>query len=175
LNVPIPTLVISNEQTVSAPNEPIELKTTGAGSGIVTYSEMSGTTSCVITGDQLVKATPGICRIRAIKAQDGASSDQFSQIVAFTFHGSTAQFPLSINESTSPGLDDTITLSTSGGSGDGAVSYVIVPGGTTGAITGTSLTASTAGDITVVATKQGDTRYAPAVSNPVTFTFTFTP
>jgi hypothetical protein len=85
LNVPIPTLVISNEQTVFAPNESIELETTGAGSGAVTYYEISGAASCVITGNQLVKATPGTCKIRAIKGQDGYQMVQFSQSVVFTF------------------------------------------------------------------------------------------
>jgi len=87
LNVPIPTLLISNNPTSSPAGVAITLTTMGGtGGGAVTYSEMGGTTSCVIAGDQLVKATPGICRIRAIKAQDGASSVQFSQIVVFIFN-----------------------------------------------------------------------------------------
>ena len=171
LNVPIPTLVISNLSMVSAPGVPFTLTTNPDGSSAVTYSEMSGTTSCVIAGIQLVKATPGTCRIRAIKAQDGASGVQFSQIVVFTFHGATAQAPFDINESTSRSLGDTIILSTSGGSGNGAVSYEIIGGTAAGTISGTSLTASTAGTIDVVATKQGDTQYAPAVSLPVTFEY----
>jgi hypothetical protein len=148
--------------------------TTGAlGIGAVTYSETSGGTNCVIVGDKLRKATPGTCRIRAVKAGVDSSNVQFSQTVVFTFHGATAQDPLSISASSpTSGLGNTITLSTSGGSGDGGVTYAITGPPGSGTITGNILSAIAAGTFTVVATKQGDTQYAPAVSLPVTLTFT---
>lgn len=172
LNVPIPTLVISNNPTSSPAGVAITLTTTGGtGGGAVTYSEMGGTTICTIVGDQLVKATPGTCRIRAIKARDGASNVQFSQIVVFTFEY-RVQTRLDINNVLTGNVGNPISLSTEGGSGNGAVSYEITGGTAAGTITGTSLTASTVGTIIVVATKQGDTQYAPVVSDPVIFTFT---
>jgi hypothetical protein len=165
--------VISNNPTSSPAGVAITLTTTGGtGGGAVTYSEMGGTTVCTIVGDQLAKVTPGTCRIRAIKAQDGANGVQFSQIVVFTFEY-RVQAQLDINSELTGNVGNPISLSTSGGSGTGTVSYEIISGGTAaGTITGTSLTASTAGTIIIVATKQGDTQYAPVVSDPVIFTFT---
>lgn len=83
LNVPIPTLVFSNRTTAFVPNELIKLETSDVGA--VTYYEISGTSGCTIVGDQLTKTTPGTCRIRAIKASDGANNGLFSPIVVFTF------------------------------------------------------------------------------------------
>lgn len=172
LNVPLPTLILNPSQSSSPPGQAITL-TTSPVDDAMTYSETSGTTSCVITGKQLVKATPGTCSIRAIKAQDGANSTKFSPIVIFTFHGSTPQDPpLSIYASPPTGdLGNTITLSTLGGSGTGTVSYEITSGNDVGSITGITLTATKNGSITVVATKQGDAQYAPIVSESAVFEF----
>ena len=171
LNVPIPTLAITNDPTSSPAGVAITLKTSYTGGGAVTYSEMGGTTVCTIVGIQLVKATPGTCRLRAI-ARDGASNVQFSQIVVFTFDY-RVQDPLTVTpDSFTTALGDTITLSTDGGSGDGIVTYEIRGGSGVGTVTGDTVSASTAGTITVVATKRGDTLYASIDSEPVELTFT---
>jgi hypothetical protein len=58
------------------------------------------------------------------------------------------------------------------GVGGGIVTYEITGGSGVGTVTGNTLSASTAGTIAVVATKQGDSQFASVVSEPVTFTFT---
>ena len=168
------TLVISNDPTYSSVGIPITLTTVGGkGGGAVTYAEISSNPTCVIVGNQLVRATFGTCRIRATKAADAAFASQISQVIDFTFYGSKVQDPLVI-DSRAPisRVGVPINLSTTGGSSAGVVSYVITGGTGTGTITGTVLSASSAGTLTIVATKQGDTVYASVVSTPFTFTFT---
>lgn len=66
-----------------------------------------------------------------------------------------------------------VDLSSSGGSGSGAVSYTVVGGTAAGcAISGAALTATGPGTCVVEATKAGDGTYASATSAPVTVTFT---
>jgi hypothetical protein len=66
-----------------------------------------------------------------------------------------------------------LTLTTSGGSGTGAVSYVAVNGTATGCnVSGATLTATSAGTCIVVATKAADATYNAASSPPTTVTLT---
>lgn len=68
----------------------------------------------------------------------------------------------------------TLKLGTSGGSGDGAVTYAVTNGtgkATINATTG-ELTPVKVGTITVTATKEGGTDYNSTTSNPVTITIT---
>ena len=68
-----------------------------------------------------------------------------------------------------------ITLSTTGGSGSGAVTYAVANGTATGcADPGGVLTATTAGTCTVTATKATDGDYTAISSAPQTVTFTET-
>jgi hypothetical protein len=64
----------------------------------------------------------------------------------------------------------TTTLSTSGGSGSGVVTYAIVTGADTCSINGTTLTGSTIGNCSVTATKAGDSNYSQATSAAITIT-----
>ncbi|HEY7824633.1 MAG TPA: MBG domain-containing protein, partial [Acidimicrobiia bacterium] len=79
--------------------------------------------------------------------------------------------------STSGTYDSAISLVTSGGSGPGAVTYDPATDGTaTGcSISGTSLTASTAGTCIVTARKAASTNYNAAVSAATTMTFAQAP
>ncbi|MFP5369853.1 MAG: Ig-like domain-containing protein [Actinomycetes bacterium] len=65
----------------------------------------------------------------------------------------------------------TLTRTTSGGSGTGALTYTATDGTATGCqITGTSLSSATVGTCTVVATKADDDVYLPVASPPTTVT-----
>ena len=65
-----------------------------------------------------------------------------------------------------------ITLQTSGGSGEGAVAYVVTSAETAGClVSGSSLIAASAGTCTVTATKAADSNYAEASSSATTITF----
>jgi len=169
---PIP-LVISNDPTTSSVGTPITLTAKGGrGSGVVTFTEIDYNPNCIVVGDQLSRSTFGNCLVRATKASDGTNSAINSQSINFTFYGSTLQTPLSVTESnTSANVGQSIALSTVGGSSTGALSYVITGGTGVGTITGSTLTASSSGTLTVVATRQGDSHYASVVSSAATFTF----
>jgi len=171
-------IVISNDPTSASAGETILLTTVGGqGGGAVTFRVVGNfDPACVLSGDRnqfLYKAAFGTCMIRATKAGDGIYAAQNSQDIVFTFYGSIFQNALVI-DTTAPrtrvGLP--INLSSSGGSGGGAVSFLIVGGTGVGTITGSVLTASQAGTIIVSAIKQGDQQYASIVSAPATFTFT---
>ncbi len=82
----------------------------------------------------------------------------------------TAQSALTLTASAShiPVASGTSVLSTSGGSGAGAVSYTVVSGPCT--VSGNTLTGTSAGTCRVTATKAGDGTHASATSNTVTVT-----
>gem|GEM_PF-2774889 len=64
------------------------------------------------------------------------------------------------------GTDTTVALGTDGGSGDGVVSYRVVSG--PGRISGSTLTVTGAGDITITATKAGGTNHNSVTSDVLT-------
>ena len=64
----------------------------------------------------------------------------------------------------------TTTLSTSGGTGDGAVTYEVTNGTGQCSLSGTTLTGDGAGTCTVTATKAAHGNYLSATSNTVTIT-----
>ena len=88
----------------------------------------------------------------------------------YTLYVGTVQAALSVTSVTGK-VGTPLTLATSGGSGTGAVSYTVVNGTATGcAVSGSSLSASTAGTCSVTATKAGDSTYVPASSAATTVT-----
>jgi hypothetical protein len=169
-------LTISNDPTFASVGETITVTTKGgSGTGAVTFTDISYNPDCKLnkTTGQLFRAKYGTCTIRATKGADGVYTPQNSQNIVFTFYGTMAQRELSVYAANSTSsLGSSITLSTTGGSSVGAVSYVIVGGTGTGTISGNLLTATSAGTLIVKATKQGDPIYASVVSLPATFTFT---
>ncbi|MFM8867610.1 MAG: hypothetical protein ACKOFZ_04930, partial [Ilumatobacteraceae bacterium] len=81
------------------------------------------------------------------------------------------QSTLSISSSTSMTYGSTLTLTTSGGSGSGAVTYAVTSSGTAGcSVSGSTLSATSVGSCTVTATKAADTNYASITSSTITFT-----
>ncbi len=87
----------------------------------------------------------------------------------------TAQATLTASAtSTSLATSATTTLSYSGGSGTGAVTYAVASGSCT--VSGTTLTAaSSAGTCTVTATKAADSTYSAKASSAITITVTSAP
>ncbi|MFM8814532.1 MAG: Ig-like domain-containing protein, partial [Actinomycetes bacterium] len=74
--------------------------------------------------------------------------------------------------STSGTYGSTVALSSSGGTGSGAVTYAVTSAGTAGcSISSTTLSATSAGTCTVTATKAADANYAAASSSATTVTF----
>jgi hypothetical protein len=71
---------------------------------------------------------------------------------------------------TTPRLGATTRLSTTGGSGTGAVTYRVVTGGRSCSVSGNQLTTTGMGVCTVSATKAADTRYGASTATSSTIT-----
>ncbi len=112
----------------------------------------------------------------ATKAADANYLATASVQTTVTFSKAT-QATLTISNSPASGPHTGITLTTTGGSGTGAVTFAITAGGTASGctISGSTLTANngnTGKTCKVTATKATDTNYLVATSATVTFTFT---
>ncbi len=138
----------------------------GSGTGAITYQISSGgsASGCSLSNSSstatLTATSSGTCRITARIAQDANYSEATSSYLAFTFN-KAAQSALSIS-AVSGTYGTNIRLVTSGGSGSGAITYAISPGGSaTGCqiINGDSLTSTSYGSCKVIATKATDINY----------------
>jgi uncharacterized delta-60 repeat protein len=139
----------------------------GTGSGNVSYAITGGTGSCSISGAMLTAITAGSCEVTATKAATSTYAAVASAPITVQV-GLSPQNPLVVNAT--PGdisTTATSSLSTSGGSGTGNVSYAITGGTGTCSISGTTLTPTSAGTCEVTASKAADTLYAAATSTPV--------
>ena len=90
--------------------------------------------------------------------------------VVITLTDLEAQDTLTITSGTTVTYGDTLTLTTSGGSGTGAVTFTVTDGTGSATVSGDTLTAVKAGTVTVTATKASDGTYAEITSVPVTIT-----
>ncbi len=143
--------------------------TGGSGTGVVTFKATG--TGCVITAAKSTVGSTAIghCVVTATKAASGPFSAIDSAPVTFSFTGS-AQATLTIsNKSLSALVSKTITLTTAGGSGTGAVSYTV--SGTSCAVKGAVLSATAYTTCIVTATKASAGAYLSATSVSVSFTF----
>jgi trimeric autotransporter adhesin len=133
---------------------------------VVSYSLVSG--PCTLNVATLTGTGAGSCIVTATKAADNAyasaTSSQDTVVVSLAPQATFVVVPTpgSIN------VNGTSTLSTTGGSGSGAVSYSLVSGPCT--LSGATFTGTAAGSCSVTATKAADHAYASATSSPVTVT-----
>jgi hypothetical protein len=142
----------------------------GSGTGAVTYVVTSaGTASCSITGTTLSYSNAGSCTVTATKAADtNYNSISSSATTVTVFKGTQSALSITSTIGNYPGP---LTLTTSGGSGTGAVSYVVNSAGTAGcSVSGASLSFTSAGTCTVTATKAADTNYNSVSSISTTIT-----
>ncbi len=147
---------ITVSSTSATYGQTLSLTTTGgSGTGAVSWQVVSGT--CSIDGSSLTPGNAGsACVVRATKAQDGNYLVRSSVDTAVTI-ARAAQATLTVS-STSATYGEILQLTTSGGSGNGAVSWQVVSG--TCSVVGNDLTPGNAGSACVVrATKAQDTNY----------------
>lgn len=134
--------------------------TVSGSSGQVTYS-YSGTGSTTYAASPTKPTAAGTYQVIATVAADTNYISAIS--IPFTFAISAAtQSPALVITSTSGTYGSNLTLTTSGGSGTGAVSYIIDSGPCT--VLGSTLVPSAAGTCYVTATKASDTNYFVASS-----------
>jgi hypothetical protein len=143
----------------------------GSGTGTVSYSAADGTASgCLVTAGALSVSSAGTCLVTATKAADTNYNSASSPQTTVTF-AQADQAPLTVT-STSGTYGSGLTLTTSGGSGTGAVSYSAVDGTASDcSVSAGALSVSSAGTCLVTATKAGDTNYNSASSPQTTVTF----
>jgi hypothetical protein len=142
----------------------------GSGTGAVTYGVTTGTANCALTSGVVTARTVGTCLLTVTKAAD---TYYLSTSESFTLSFGKA-IPISgqLSTPTTGTAGTEIALSFTGGSGTGAVTYVVAsPGTAKCVITNGKLIATTSGSCTVTTTKQGDDTYPDQV---VTTEFTFT-
>jgi len=167
------TLSISNTTTTNSAGTRITLTTTGgSGSGAVTFT-VAGS-GCSISRSTLTARNATTCTVVATKAAQGMFAPATSEGKLFTFTAPRmTQSTLSISNTTrSVGINTPITLTTSGGSGSGAVSFNVTGANCILAGVGNSqLSASTSTSCSVTATKAADATFDSATSAAVTFTF----
>lgn len=165
------TLVISAEETSLLISAQTNLSNSGGlGSGAVTYKVTSG--SCSINGSTLTaSASAGTCTVVATKAADAGWAQATSEALTFTISlRPQAKLEVAV-ESNNLFVTGQTTLSASGGTGSGAVSYSVTAGSGSCSISGSTLIASSsAGTCSVVASKAGDATYAQTISSPITIT-----
>jgi hypothetical protein len=140
----------------------------GSGTGALSYSVVDGTASgCSVSAGVLSVSSAGTCLVTATQAGDANYNSASSPQTTVTF-AQADQAPLSLI-STSGTYGAALTLTTSGGSGTGAVSYSVLDGTASGcSVTGGTLNASSAGSCLVTATKAADNDYNAVSSQSTT-------
>jgi hypothetical protein len=133
-------------------------------SGTPTVCGVSGDADDIagVTGAVVSVLGVGTCTIHADQAGDDLYSAATRQSVNITV-SQAAQAALSLANSTSVDFGETLTLSTTGGSGTGGVTYALIGGAGTASCSINSstntLTFGAAGTCSVQATKAADTNY----------------
>jgi ribosomal protein S11 len=138
--------------------------TGGSGTGAVSYSLVSG--PCSLSGTTLTATGVGSCVVTASKAADATYAATTSAQVTVAVTLNTQTTLVVVPASPTINVNGTTTLSTSGGSGTGAVSYALVSGPC--GLSGGTLSGTSAGSCVITATKAADTAYAAATSAEVT-------
>jgi len=144
--------------------------TGGTGSGSYSFSvSNAGTAGCTLPSATTLRSSgAGSCTVIASRAGDDYYEAKSSAATTVTF-ARDSQNLLSVRD-TSGDLDTGITLSVSGGSGSGAVSYSVTSGTANCSVTSGVVTARYAGSCLLTTTKAADTNYSQAqITNTLTF------
>jgi hypothetical protein len=162
-------LTITNSVLTNSTGTIVNLTSTGgSGSGAITYGLSTPNTLCSLDGATITASQPAQCSVVATKASQGLYASKTSEAVIFIFKGPQATLLIS-NTSRTNAVGSSVTLTTTGGSGSGAVSYTV--SGANCTLTSATLEASSATTCSVIATKASDSSYAAAVSSAVSFIF----
>lgn len=134
---------------------------TGLGGPVQAIVAGQSTTCAILVSGQLQcwGTTPG---------NGSAQSNVPVTVTAFGGAVLSSQSPLIVS-STSATYGSSLALTTTGGSGSGAVTFSLVSAGTAGcSVSGSTLSFTSAGSCTVTATKAADSTYASATSSVTT-------
>jgi hypothetical protein len=166
------TLTLTSNQT-SPIGTPITMATSGgSGTGLISYQVYDGTaTGCAVSDGMLTSTTTGTCEVTATKAADSTYSERISIRKQFVFHLWDQQ--ALVLTSTTGVVGTPLTLTYSGGSGNGAVSYQMYYYSGTASdcvVADGTVSASSAGTCLVQLTKSSSGNYdASSMTETVTF------
>ena len=147
--------------------------------GDVTFTISGEANGCTIDNGVLTSGeNSGTVKINvAITAKDvnGDTVDEYNEYsladaITVTVNDKETQDTLNIISATTVTFGQTLTLTSEGGSGTGAVTYAVTNGTGEAIIDGNVLTPSKVGTVTVIATKGEDTTYNSISSAPVVIT-----
>jgi hypothetical protein len=142
----------------------------GDGSGSYSFSVSdAGTAGCSLAmGPSLTSSSAGSCTVTVTRVGDNNYESRSSVATLVTFAKDT-QNTLTLRDN-SGDLDSGITLSVSGGSGTGAVSYSVTSGSANCSITSGVVNARFAGTCSLTSTKAADVNYLQRqITNTLTF------
>ena len=163
--------VVSLTSTSGTYNTNISLTASGGtGTGAYSFSVSdAGTAGCsVAMGPSLTSSSAGSCTVTVSRAGDSNYEARSSVATLVTFAKDT-QNALTLRDN-SGDLDTGITLSVSGGSGTGAVSYSVTSGSANCSITSGVVNARFAGSCTLTSTKAADVNYLQKqITNTLSF------
>ena len=127
----------------------------------------------IVAGDTIYEVTAAGLKVVGTAAKNGTATVTFSSDPTFVIAHTNLVAQAALNLTSVTGtLAKPLILTTSGGSGSGAVSYTVTNGTATGCvISGSSLDATSAGTCLVMATKAADTTYSAVSSLATTVTF----
>lgn len=134
----------------------------GSSGGAVSFAVTAGTNFCSVTGNLLTGLDVGSCTVTATRAGNALYNDVSAQVVVTVGRALQTGWAVSGTPSATVSVNGTVTLSTSGGSGSGAVSLAITSGAPSCSLSGNVVTGVTPGTCTVTATKAADTQYESA-------------
>lgn len=171
-----PTITASRGLQVGGSTLDLNSLVKGVGGGAdVTFTIASGDAATLsgstLTSDVTKTGEVKITVTIAAKDVNNDGEDEYkaytgTEAITVTVNDKNEQAALTMDNAASVIFGNTLTLSTSGGSGTGAVSYEIITGGTGGAtISGNVLTPTKAGTVKVCATKAADDNYNEAISD----------
>ena len=147
--------------------------------GDVTFTISGEANGCTIANGVLTSGeNSGTVKINvAITAMDvnGDTVNEYnayslSDAITVTINDKETQDTLNITSATTVTFGQTLTLTSVGGSGTGAVTYAVTNGTGEATIDGNVLTPSKVGTVTIIATKAEDTTYNSISSAPVVIT-----
>ena len=172
-----PLFITDGNITWPFDGDPFTLSTTGgSGTGAISFDVISGFDVISIDGNIVTMLRAGTAMITATKAGDDTYHPITSDPIMFivTPLDPMNQEPLFITDGniTWPFDGDPFMLSTTGGSGTGAVSFAVTSGSDVISIAENMVTILSAGTATITATKAGDITYLSMTSDPITFTVT---
>jgi hypothetical protein len=165
------TLTVDDPGTVTYGSTPQLTTSGGSGTGAVTFSD-GGSAGCSVTSGGVLTVTDAsaACNVTATKASDNNYNATTSAQRTITLAKASQATLTAVSTPSSVTYGSTSTLSSTGGSGTGAVTFS--SGASTGcSVTGTTLSVTNAsGTCEVTATKAADNNYNAATSAALTVT-----